>query len=76
VILRRADCAEEFDVDPVAMGSPLFRFINRNVRRSDNGGKTRGRQSVRNLLAEGGHGTVRDMHTEPPAIWWTPDVGL
>jgi hypothetical protein len=57
-----------FDARPerrFAMGSPLFRYINGNIRRFDEGANTSSGHSVRQLLAEGGHHTVRAMH--PPA---------
>jgi hypothetical protein len=53
-----------------AIGSPLFRYINRNVRRSDDGARTGSGRSVRQLLADGGHLTVKDMHSDPPSVWW------
>jgi hypothetical protein len=49
-----------------ALASPLFRYINGNVRRSDNEATTGDGHSVRQLLAEGGHRTVRDMYSNPP----------
>jgi hypothetical protein len=54
-----------------AIGSPLFRYINGNVRLSDNGATTGSGQSVRQLLADGGHRAVRDMHSNPPPLWWS-----
>lgn len=54
-----------------AIGSPVFRYINGNVRRADNGAWTGSGRSVRQLLADGGHRTMKDMHSEPPPIWWT-----
>jgi hypothetical protein len=53
-----------------AIGSPLFRYINGNVRRSDNGARVGSGRSVRQLLADGGHQTMKDMHSKPPPIWW------
>jgi hypothetical protein len=54
----------------LALGSPLFRYINANVRRGDENARTRGGGSVRQLLVEGGHRTVEAMHPKPPPIWW------
>lgn len=54
-----------------ALGSPLFRYINGNVRRSDNEARTGNGRSVRQLLTEGGHRTVKDMHPKPPKPWWS-----
>jgi hypothetical protein len=53
-----------------ALNSPLFRYINGNIRRSDNTATTGNGNSVRQLLAEGGHQTVRQMHSAPPKLWW------
>jgi hypothetical protein len=53
------------------INTPLFRYINGNVRRSDNNAKTGSGRSVRQLLADGDHRTMRDMHPEPPSPpWW------
>ena len=54
-----------------AMGSPLFRYINDNVRRPGAGGTTGDGRSVTNLLRDGGHRTVRQMHHQPPTPWWS-----
>jgi hypothetical protein len=53
-----------------AIGSPLFRYINGNVRRSDNETETSSGRSVRQLLTDGGHRTIKDMHSNPPPVWW------
>jgi hypothetical protein len=53
-----------------AIGSPLFRYINGNVRRSKDGARTGDGRSVRQLLAEGGHRSMKDMHSTPSPIWW------
>jgi len=53
-----------------SIDSPVFRYINGNVRRSDNGAVTGSGSSVRQLLADGGHRTMKDMHSKPPSIWW------
>ena len=55
-----------------AIGSPLFRYINRNVRRSDDEARTGSGRSVRQLLADGDHRTMKDMHSNPPSVWWRP----
>jgi len=54
----------------LAIGTPLFRYINGNVRRSDDGARTGSGRSVRQLLADGGHRTMKDMHSNPPTVWW------
>ncbi|MGH8064152.1 MAG: hypothetical protein ACRERE_02705 [Candidatus Entotheonellia bacterium] len=53
-----------------AIGSPVFRYINGNVRRSDDEAETGSGRSVRQLLTDGGHRTMKDMHSEPPLVWW------
>jgi hypothetical protein len=53
-----------------SIGSPVFRYINGNVRRGDRGATTGNGRSVRRLLGEGGHRTLRQMHRRPPLIWW------
>jgi hypothetical protein len=55
---------------PMAMGSPLFRYLNGNVRRSSDDAQTGSGQSVRQLLVDGRHASVRPMHPPPPPIWW------
>jgi hypothetical protein len=53
------------------IGSPLFRYINANVRRADTDRVTSADQSLRALLAEGKHRSVRAMHPQPPTQpWW------
>jgi hypothetical protein len=52
------------------IGSLLFRYINANVRRSDDARITGNGRSLRQLLADGGHRSTKDMHREPPPIWW------
>jgi len=62
-----------FDVgarSKLAMASPLFRFINGNVMRAQDGARTASGRSVRQLLADGRHRSVRVMHPQPPAVWW------
>jgi hypothetical protein len=58
------------DRNQFALGSPLFRYINGNIRRANNEARTSNGRSVRQLLADGGHRTVREMHLEPPRVWW------
>lgn len=60
--------------EPFTINLPLFRYINGNVRRSDNGASTSGSGSIRQLLAEGGHQTIRDMHTAHPPVWWSVSI--
>jgi hypothetical protein len=55
---------------PMAMGSPLFRYINGNIRRSSDDAQTGSGQSVEQLLDDGRHPSVRPMHPPPPPIWW------
>jgi hypothetical protein len=52
------------------INSPLFRYINGNVRRSDNGRSTGSGRSVKQLLADGRHETMRNMHSVSPPPWW------
>jgi hypothetical protein len=54
-----------------AMNLPLFRYINGNIRRGDSEARTGNSNSVRDWLREGGHQTVRQMHSEPPPLWWS-----
>lgn len=54
----------------ISMNSPLFRYINANVRRSDNGARTARGHSTRQLLREGRHRTMKDMCSRPPQPWW------
>jgi hypothetical protein len=54
----------------LTLGSPLFRYINANVRRGDPDASTSGGPSVRRLLREGGHRTVRSMYPMHPRTWW------
>lgn len=53
------------------IGSPLFRYINGNIRRGKASARTTGSQSTRQLLREGRHHSVKEMHSQPPAIWWS-----
>jgi hypothetical protein len=52
------------------IGSPLFRYINGNIRRGDTSATTSDGRSARQLLREGGHSAMRQMHTRPPTVWW------
>jgi hypothetical protein len=54
----------------LALGSPLFRYVNANIRRADVDAVTSTSQSVRVLLAEGGHRSLKVMHPPQPAPWW------
>ena len=54
----------------LALGSPVFRYINANVRPGEPRARTSDGRSVRNLLIEGGHRTLRQMHPEPAPPWW------
>lgn len=54
----------------LTINSPLFRYINGNIRRSDNEASTSSGGSVRQLLADGGHQTLKDMHPRAPQPWW------
>jgi hypothetical protein len=55
---------------PFAIASPVFRYLNGNVRRSRRTARTDSGRSVRRLLREGGHSTMAEMQTEPPTPWW------
>jgi hypothetical protein len=52
------------------IGPPLFRYINGNVRRNDRNATTSDGRSVRRLLTDGQHRTIREMHVPPPPVWW------
>jgi hypothetical protein len=58
---------KNFDVlarGKISINSPVFRYINGNIRRGKTDAKTGVGDSLRQLLADGGHDTVRQMH--PP----------
>jgi len=55
----------------LTVGSPLYRYINGNVRRSNAGRRTGSGRSVRQLLVDGGHRTVKEMHSKSPPVWWS-----
>jgi hypothetical protein len=57
-----------------SINSPVFRYINGNIRRSKTGAKTGAGTSVQQLLIDGGHQTVRQMHPPKPPIFWSPIV--
>jgi hypothetical protein len=70
---RRAPFTPVFDDGArgkLSIGSPVFRYINGNIRRGRRNARTREGTSTRRLLREGGHRTMRQMHSRPPAIWW------
>ena len=52
------------------IGSPVFRYINGNIRRGRATANTSSGRSVRQLLNDGGHDTMKAMHPRPPAAWW------
>ena len=52
------------------MGSPVFRYINANIRRANDTARTLDGRSARQLLKDGGHRAMKNMHSRPPAIWW------
>jgi hypothetical protein len=55
----------------LSIGSPLFHYINRNIRRKDTEGSSGDGRSARQLLKEGGHRRMNQMHSRPPTIWWS-----
>jgi hypothetical protein len=57
--------------EKLAIASPLFRYVNANVRRADQDATTSDDPSVRARLREGGHHTVRAMNPPHPRIWWS-----
>jgi hypothetical protein len=69
--IKRSEGIFTGDRNKLAIGSPLFRYINGNIRRSDNGTKTGSGRSVRQLLADSGHRTMKRMHSKPPSVWWS-----
>lgn len=56
--------------DRFTINSPIFRYINGNVRRSAKSARVGSGTSVKQLFADGGHRTMKDMHSKPPAVWW------
>jgi hypothetical protein len=71
---RRNPVAPVFDDGQrlkLSVVSPVFRYINGNIRRGDANAATSDGRSVQQLLQEGRHQTIRDMlHPPRPAIWW------
>lgn len=65
-----------FARDVFRLNTPLFRYINGNVRPGQTKAKTSRGDSVRQLLADGGHHTVRQMHPPSPPVVWSPTIGL
>lgn len=55
--------------DQFALATPLFRYVNGNIRRSSDQDTGSG-QSVAQLLSDGGHDTLADMYSAPPVPWW------
>jgi hypothetical protein len=53
-----------------AIASPVFRYINANIRRSDPHADTSVSQSARQLLREGNHHAMKELNSPPPTIWW------
>ncbi|PWU00167.1 MAG: hypothetical protein C5B51_25850 [Terriglobia bacterium] len=53
-----------------AIASPIFRYINGNIRIGDRLAKTSGSQSVRQLLTEGWRRSMKDLNPAPPTPWW------
>jgi hypothetical protein len=53
------------------INSPVFRYINGNIRRGDQAATTQPGGSVRSLLKDGHHHRMRDMHRPSPMPWWT-----
>ncbi len=56
--------------DQFALATPLFRYVNGNIRRSSDADTSSG-QSLAQLLADGGHDTLAEMYSAPPAPWWS-----
>jgi hypothetical protein len=54
----------------LSINSPQFRYINGNIRRANDEARTRRGDSVRQLLSDGSHQTLKAMHPRPPSIWW------
>ena len=53
-----------------AMASPVFRYINGNIRCSDPLADTSPSQSARQLLRAGHHRSMRELNVAPPPVWW------
>jgi hypothetical protein len=69
--------AKVYDVSarPIcALSSPVFRYINGNIRRGRTRAETGAGNSVRQLLADGGHQTPRQMHPPRTGISWNPAI--
>ena len=52
------------------MNSPVFRYINGNIRQGDHDATTRDGRSARSLLNDGHHRRMRDMNSASPPVWW------
>jgi hypothetical protein len=57
---------------PMRLASPLFRYLNANVRRADTDARTAGGGSLRKLFAEARAKTLslREINPPAPAPWW------
>jgi hypothetical protein len=65
---------DEGSVDIFTINSPVFRYINGNIRRGRTHAPTRRGGSLRTLLADGGHRTVRAMLQTRPRVTWPPNI--
>ena len=56
---------------PLSIGSPLFRYVHRNLRRDDNGADSRSGTTLRRLTGQT-TGELRLSRVNPPAptVWW------
>jgi hypothetical protein len=64
-----------FARDVFRLNTSVFRYINGNVRLGKTKAQTSPGDSIRELLADGGHHTVREMHPPSPPVTWNPRVG-
>lgn len=62
-----------FDLDArnkLAIASPVFRYINANIRRRDSHAETSVGSSARQLLKDGDHHSMKELNSRHPKIWW------
>lgn len=60
------------DPPPMRLASPLFRYVNGNIRTGDNDARTMLSGSIRTRLAEANvtPGSLRKIYLPPPHAWW------
>jgi hypothetical protein len=55
---------------PMTLASPLFRYVNGNIRLKDNDARTAEGGSVRTWLSEGNASSLRKINPPRPQPWW------